>query len=90
VIWPENYDPKTSTIYALNDIAVKPMKIRIIITATSAALASSMAGRSAPRRGAHISKFLCSRTADTDRRGWPQSSNRIERTTDVRASALKA
>jgi hypothetical protein len=23
VIWPENYDPKTSAIYALNDIAVK-------------------------------------------------------------------
>ena len=24
VIWPENYDPKTSAIYALNDIDVKP------------------------------------------------------------------
>jgi len=44
VIWPEKYDPKTSAIYALNDIDVKPMKIRIIIAATCAALAFSMAG----------------------------------------------
>jgi hypothetical protein len=44
VIWPEKYDPKTSAIYTLNDIDVKPMKIRIIIAATCAALAFSMAG----------------------------------------------
>jgi hypothetical protein len=44
VIWPEQYDPKTSAIDALNDIDVKPMKIRIIIAATCAALAFSMAG----------------------------------------------
>jgi hypothetical protein len=37
-------DPKTSAIYALNDSDVKPMKIRIIIAATCAALAFSMAG----------------------------------------------
>jgi hypothetical protein len=41
VIWPENYDPKTSAIYALNDIDVKPMKIRIIIAATSARRSTS-------------------------------------------------
>ena len=29
MIWPEKYDPKTSAIYALNDIDVKPMKIRL-------------------------------------------------------------
>jgi hypothetical protein len=44
VIWPDNYDAKTSAIYALNDIDVKPMKLRIIIAATCAALAFSMAG----------------------------------------------
>jgi len=54
VIWPEKYDPKTSAIYALNDIDVKPMKIRIIIAATCAALAFSMAGPVSARDGEAI------------------------------------
>ena len=44
MIWPEKYDPKTSPIDALNDLDVKPMKTRIIIAATCAALAFSMVG----------------------------------------------
>ena len=54
MIWPEKYDPKTSAIYALNDIDVKPMKIRIIIAATCAALAFSMAGPVSARDGEAI------------------------------------
>jgi hypothetical protein len=56
VIWPEKYDPKTSAIYALNDIDVKPMKIRIIIVATCAALAFSMTGPVSVRDGEAITK----------------------------------
>jgi hypothetical protein len=56
VIWPEKYDPKTSAIYALNDIDVKPMKIRIIIVATCAALVFSMTGPVSVRDGEAITK----------------------------------
>jgi hypothetical protein len=49
-IWPEKYDPKTSAIYALNDIDVKaPAQVvwRLLVDAEnwSSALTSSSSAR---------------------------------------------